>query len=46
MIDKQEIKNGMKLKGLGPANVDPKARLIKFDAILNITAENADKLGF
>jgi simple sugar transport system substrate-binding protein len=46
MIDKQEIKNGMQLKGLGPATVDPKARLIKFDAILNITAENADKLGF
>jgi simple sugar transport system substrate-binding protein len=46
MIDKQEIKNGMQLKGLGPANVDPKGRLIKFDAILNITAENADKLGF
>lgn len=46
MIDKQEIKNGMQLKGLGPANVDPKGRLIKFDAILNITAENAGKLGF
>jgi simple sugar transport system substrate-binding protein len=46
MIDKQEIKNGMQLKGLGPANVYPKGRLIKFDAILNITAENADKLGF
>src|SRR5512136_2061154 len=46
MIDKQEIKNGMQIKGLGPANVDPKGRLIKFDAILNITAENAGKLGF
>ena len=46
MIDKQEIKNGMEIKGLGPANVDPKGHLIKFDAILKITAENADKLGF
>lgn len=46
MIDKEEIKNGMEVKGLGPANVDQAARLIKFDAILDITADNADKLGF
>ena len=46
MLDKQEIKNGMEIKGLGPANVDTKDHVIKFDAILEITAENADKLGF
>jgi simple sugar transport system substrate-binding protein len=46
MIDKEEIKNGMEVKGLGPANVDQATRLIKFDAILDITADNADKLGF
>jgi simple sugar transport system substrate-binding protein len=46
MIDKEPIKEGMEIKGLGPANVDPKAKLIKFDAILDITADNADKLGF
>jgi simple sugar transport system substrate-binding protein len=46
MIDKAEIKNGMEVKGLGSANVDQATRLIKFDAILDITADNADKLGF
>jgi simple sugar transport system substrate-binding protein len=46
MIDKEPVKEGMEIKGLGPANVDPKAKLIKFDAILDITADNADKLGF
>jgi simple sugar transport system substrate-binding protein len=46
MIDKTEIMDKMEIKGLGPANVDANARLIKFDAILDITAENADKLGF
>jgi simple sugar transport system substrate-binding protein len=35
MIDKEPIKEGMEIKGLGPA-----------DAILDITADNADKLGF
>lgn len=46
MIDKEPVKEGMEIKGLGPANVDPKVRLIKFDAILDITADNAEKLGF
>jgi len=46
MLDKQEIKNGTEIKGLGAANVDADARVIKFDAILDITAKNADKLGF
>jgi len=46
MIDKEPIEEGMEIKGLGPANVDPKVKLVKFDAILDITADNADKLGF
>jgi simple sugar transport system substrate-binding protein len=46
MIDKEPIKDGMQIKGLGAASVDPQTKLIKFDAILDITAENADKLGF
>jgi simple sugar transport system substrate-binding protein len=46
MIDKEPVKEGMEIKGLGPANVDPKVKLVKFDAILDITADNADKLGF
>ena len=46
MIDKEPVKEGMEIKGLGPANVDPKAKLVKFDAILDITADNAEKLGF
>lgn len=46
MIDKETIKEGMEIKGLGPASVDLKTQLIKFDAILDITADNADKLGF
>jgi len=46
MIDKEPIEEGMEIKGLGPANVDPKMKLVKFDAILDITADNADKLGF
>jgi simple sugar transport system substrate-binding protein len=46
LVDGQEIKDGMELKGLGPAHVDAAEKLIKFDAILDITGENADKLGF
>jgi len=46
MIDKEPIEEGLEIKGLGPANVDPKMKLVKFDAILDITADNADKLGF
>ena len=46
MIDKEKIENGMEVKELGPANVDQTTRLVKFDAILDITSDNADKLGF
>ena len=46
MIDKEPIEEGLEIKGLGPAIVDPKMKLVKFDAILDITADNADKLGF
>ena len=46
ILDKEEIKQGIEIKGLGPATVEFDKKLIKFDAILDITAENADKLGF
>lgn len=46
MLEKQEIKNGMEIPGLGAANVDAQAKIIKVDAILDITPENANKIGF
>ena len=46
LLDGGEIKNGMELPNLGVADVDPEGRNIKFDKILDIVAENADKLGF
>jgi simple sugar transport system substrate-binding protein len=46
MLEGQEIKDGMELPGLGAASVDPEAQVIKVDAILNITPENATELGF
>jgi len=46
LLDGGEIKNGMELPNLGVADVDPESRNIKFDKILDIVAENADKLGF
>lgn len=46
LVEGKEIKDGMELKDLGAADVDTDAKLIKFDAILDITGENADQLGF
>jgi simple sugar transport system substrate-binding protein len=46
LLDKEEVKQGTEIKGLGPASVEFDKKLIKFDAILDITSKNADKLGF
>lgn len=46
LLDGGKIKDGMELPGLGAATVDFEGRNIIFDKILDITAENADKLGF
>ncbi len=40
------IYEGMTVPGLGGANVDTENNIIKFDKILEITAENAVELGF
>lgn len=46
MLEGQEIKDGVEIPGLGAASVDAEAKVIKVDAILNITPENAADLGF
>jgi simple sugar transport system substrate-binding protein len=46
MLDGVEIESGLELPRLGAVNVDKEAKLITCDATLEITAENADKLGF
>lgn len=46
MLDGEPIEDGFEVPGLGKASVDPEQRLITFDAILTITAENAAQLGF
>lgn len=46
MLDGVEIESGLELPHLGAVNVDKEAKLITCDATLEITAENADKLGF
>ena len=50
MLDKQEIKEGQEIKGLGAVKIvtdpDTKGKVITFDKILDITAESAGKLGF
>jgi simple sugar transport system substrate-binding protein len=50
MLDKQEIKEGQEIKGLGAMKIvtdpDTKGKVITFDKILDITAESAGKLGF
>ncbi len=46
MLEGQEIKDGVEIPGLGAASVDAEAKVIKVDAILNITPENASDLGF
>ena len=46
LLDGEEIKDGMEIPGLGAANVDFEEKTIRLHGVLNITAENADKLGF
>lgn len=46
MLDGEKIATGLELPRLGKVQVDEKARVIKCDAILEITKDNADKLGF
>ena len=46
MLDGEEIKDGIEIPGLGAASVDADAKVIKMDAILDITPENAATLGF
>lgn len=46
VLDGEEIEDGMELPNLGAASVDFEERNIIFDKILDITAENADQLGF
>ena len=50
MLDKQEIKDGAEIKGIGTLKLvtdpDTKGKIITFDKILDITAESAGTLGF
>jgi simple sugar transport system substrate-binding protein len=46
LLDGEEIKDGMEIPGLGAAVVDFEEKTIRLHGVLNITAENADKLGF
>lgn len=46
LLDGEKIKDGMEIPGLGAANVDFKEKTIRLHGVLDITAENADKLGF
>lgn len=50
MLDKQEIKDGAEIKGLGTLKLvtdpDTGGKIITFDKILDITAESAGTLGF
>ncbi len=46
MLEGQEITDGVEIQGLGAASVDAEAKVIKVDAILDITPENATDIGF
>lgn len=46
MLDGQKIEESIEIPGLGAASVDADAKVIKVDAILDITPENAANLGF
>lgn len=46
ILDGEAVQDGMELPNLGAASVDFEEKNIIFDKILDITAENADKLGF
>lgn len=45
-LDKKAIENGLELPGLGKADVDTAKKVVRFNAIRNFTAENADSFGF
>jgi simple sugar transport system substrate-binding protein len=44
VLNGREIKDGMEIPGLGKAQVDPAAKLIKFDKILTINKDTVDGL--
>jgi len=46
LLDGVEIEDGMEIPGLGAANVDFDDKVIRLHGVIDITAENADKLGF
>jgi simple sugar transport system substrate-binding protein len=46
MLNGEAVESGMEVPGLGAAEVDTETKVIKFNSILDITAENAAELGF
>ena len=46
MLEGTEITDGVEIPGLGSASVDAEAKVIKVDAILDITPDNAADIGF
>ncbi|BDM66097.1 periplasmic binding protein [Shewanella sp. NFH-SH190041] len=46
MLDGQQIKDGLTIKNLGKAEVNPDTRVIKFNKILEVDKSNARSLGF
>ncbi|MFW6270293.1 MAG: substrate-binding domain-containing protein, partial [Bacillota bacterium] len=46
ILDGNEIEDGMEIPGLGKAEVDAENKVIKVDAMIDITAENAASYGF
>jgi simple sugar transport system substrate-binding protein len=46
LLKGEAVETGMVVPGLGAAEVDGTSKIIKFNSILDITAENAVELGF
>ena len=46
VLDKTPIQDGFTIKGIGPAKVDAVDHNIQFNAILDITKDNAKSFGF
>jgi simple sugar transport system substrate-binding protein len=46
ILDGNEVVDGMEIPGLGKAEVDTENRVVKVDAMIDITAENANSYGF
>lgn len=44
MLDGNQVKAGLEIPGLGPAELDGK--VLKFDAMIDITKDNVDSFGF